>query len=157
MKLKNSPLRWALYLSPLLALVVAAKFLNTNPPTNSAQTSPDASDPLLRSRIYRASWTDAVSVCEQTLNEQRSYFRPWKHGRNSVSGTAPGAQLVEVLRAEVPVFFFTDDFEVTLRDEGGGQIRVDARSTARLGKGDFGENKRHVLQFLKDLDEKMKT
>ena len=157
MKSKLSPpLKWALYLSPLLLFGIAAKVLNTDPPTNTSQTSPDTPDPALRSRVVRLPWTEAVRLCEQVLGEQRTYGRAWKHAQTSVSGTAPGAQLTEVLRAQVPVFVFTDDFEVILRDEGNGQIRIDARSAARLGKGDFGENRRHVLQFLAALDEKLK-
>jgi uncharacterized protein (DUF1499 family) len=34
-------------------------------------------------------------------------------------------------------------------------VRVDCRSASRIGNGDFGENRRHALQFLAALDEKL--
>lgn len=147
--------KWLLLAAPLVLLVVAAKLLNQNPPVNVAQTSPDHEDTSLRSRFYTAPWNEVVSAVHDALVAQHTYGRAWKLGQSSISGAEPGAHLVEVLRAEVPVLVFTDDFEVTLREEEGGRVRVDCHSASRIGKGDFGENRRHVLQFLAALDERL--
>lgn len=143
--------RTALYLSPLLAFLVAAKLLNTDPPTNSAHTSPE-SDEALRTRFYQVAWNDAVGAAQKTLTSGRTYGRAWKTGPSSIAGAEPSAHLTEILRAQVPVLLFTDDLEVTLRDENDGRIRVDVRSASRIGRGDFGENRRHIAQFLRALD-----
>jgi uncharacterized protein (DUF1499 family) len=49
---------------------------------------------------------------------------------------------------------FTDDIVVTVNAEQGGVV-LDVRSAARMGKSDMGENRRHVLQLLAALDEKL--
>ncbi len=149
--------RWAFWVLPLLLLVVAAKWLNPNPPVSAVETSPDADDAELKTRFYRASWSEGVSAAQRVLHQQRTYGRAWKMGRNSITGTRPGEKLVEVLRAQVPVVIFTDDLEVTLREEDEGHIRVDVKSKSRIGRGDFGENRRHVVQFLAALDRKLEV
>lgn len=160
MKLKKSSshrLRWALWVLPLLLLAGAARRLNSDPPANSVETSPDADDAALKTRFYRASWSEGVGAAQRVLSKQRTYGRAWKMGVNSISGTAPGEKLVEMLRAQVPVVVFTDDLEVVLREEDEGRIRVDVKSKSRLGRGDFGENRRHVTQFLAALDRKLES
>lgn len=151
-KIGRAP-KWVLALAPLVVLAVAAKMLNQNPPVNSAQTSPDASDAALRTRFVEAPWRDVVSAAQQALSSQKTYGRAWKVGQNSIAGAAPGEKLREELRAQVPVIVFSDDLIVTVSEAEPGQIRVDCASKARIGQGDFGENRRHVLQFLRAFDE----
>jgi uncharacterized protein (DUF1499 family) len=45
---------------------------------------------------------------------------------------------------------FTDD--VIIRMVAGPCTRLGARSDSRVGKGDFGENRRHIAQFPTALD-----
>jgi uncharacterized protein (DUF1499 family) len=53
----------------------------------------------------------------------------------------------------VPVTIFIDDLTVTLRTDGQSTL-VDVRSQSRLaGKSDLGENRRHLFQLLRALDE----
>ncbi len=149
---KNSRVpHWILWVTPLLIFAIAGKILNQNPPVNASQTSPDAEAPL-RTRFYPAPWSRVVEAAQSALSAQKTYGRAWKVGQSSITGAEPGAKLRETLRAQVPVVVFTDDLEVTLSEQEDGQIRVDCESKSRIGKGDFGENKRHVTQFLRSLD-----
>ena len=144
--------KWTLYLAPLVAFLAAAKLLNQNPPVSEAQTSPDASEPLLRTRFSKAPWSVVVSAAQNALASQRTYGRAWKTGQSSISGAEPGARLREELRVQVPVLLFTDDLVVTLSEQKDGEIRVDCASKSRIGRGDFGENRRHILQFFRAFD-----
>ncbi len=147
--------KWIVWLSPLVILVVAAKFLNQNPPVSAAQTSFESEEVALKTRFYDAPWRDVVDATQSVLAAQKTYWRAWKTGSSSIGGAAPGAKLHETLRAQVPVILFTDDLEVTLSETDGGQIQVDCASKSRIGRGDFGENRRHIIQFLGALDEKL--
>ena len=147
--------KWALWISPLLVLVVAAKIFNQNPPVNAAQTSLEGEDAELKTRFYRAHWREVVDAAQSAIRAQKTYGRAWKSGANSIEGAAPGEKLRETLRAQVPVLVFTDDLEVTISETDDERIRLDCASKSRIGRGDFGENRRHILQFLSALDEKL--
>jgi uncharacterized protein (DUF1499 family) len=47
---------------------------------------------------------------------------------------------------------FTDDVTVRLEATAGG-TRLHARSQSRLGKGDFGQNRRNLLELLRALQQ----
>lgn len=51
--------------------------------------------------------------------------------------------------------WFTDDMQVTL-SETNGTTTVNARSHSRIGRGDLGENWRHIVQLFTVLDQKLK-
>jgi uncharacterized protein (DUF1499 family) len=63
-------------------------------------------------------------------------------------------QVVDNIRCEVPVLFFTDDLTITIREQNE-QTHVDVESRSRVGRGDFGENRRHIIQVLHALDARM--
>ena len=142
-------------LAPLVAVALVSKFLNQNPPVNVAQTSPDSAEMELRTRLLRAPWREVVSAAQRALGSQKTYGRAWKSGQSSIAGAGPGQKLREELRAQVPVLVFTDDLTVSISEEESGEIRVDCGSKSRIGRGDFGENRRHVLQFLRAFDAEM--
>ncbi|HEX9996914.1 MAG TPA: DUF1499 domain-containing protein [Abditibacterium sp.] len=146
------PAKWTLWILPLIVLLVAAKKLNTSPPTSESQTTPDHEEEALRSRLYDAPWSQVVESAQKVLHEQRTYGRAWKIGQTSIAGVGAQTHLVQKLRAQVLVLLFIDDLEVTLYEENENRVRVDVKSKSRLGRGDFGENRRHVLQFLTALD-----
>ncbi len=147
--------KWALFLTPILVIAIISKKLNQNPPVSSAQTAPDSPDSALQTRFVDVPWSEAVSAAQSALSAQKTYGRWWKTGQNTIAGALPGQQLREELHAQVPVLFFTDDLVVTLSEQEDGKIRVDCTSKARIGRGDFGENRRHVMQFLRAYDEKL--
>jgi len=132
---------------PVVAFLVTAKLMNTSPPSNFAETAPDA-EPALRTRLYRAPFKKVEDAARSVILSQKTYGRNWTLLFNE---RADDTMTVKRLDAEVPVFIFTDDLTVTLEamDEG---TRVDVISKSRVENGDFGENRRHVTQFLSALD-----
>ncbi len=57
----------------------------------------------------------------------------------------------------MPVLFYTDDLDVRVQpDPTGAYWLVDVTSRSRVGKSDLGENRRHVVQLLKALEEGMR-
>ena len=155
MRLKFKPQgrwKWLLLAAPFVAFIVAGKLLNTSPPTNRAQTAPDAA-PDLRTRLYPTDLKTTFDAAREVIQNQTTWGGPWRIIQTARDETDLTVRHLDV---EVPVLFFTDDLTVTLRAHGN-QTSVDVDSMARVGQGDFGENRRHVLQFLKALDEKMKS
>ncbi len=113
-------------------------------PTNFSATQADHSDARLRSRRYRCSVDEAREAVEAIIPDLVTFGRHWR-----VVATDPGE-----VRAEIPVLVFTDDLTVTLR-AAPDSVLLDARSSARLGRSDLGENRRHLLQLLAALDAKL--
>lgn len=121
---------------------------------NSAETSPDHEDPMMRTRIYRTD-SDLVHTCLRIANiipSLTNYGLNWKLIN---SDCHPGTDGSISLRAEVPVFFYTDDLEVRLNSGLPGTLIVNVYSASRVGKNDLGENRRHVLDILMVLDREL--
>ena len=118
---------------------------------NHAATQPGHVDPALRTRRYPHPLARVQQVVAGVLPRLRTYGTSWR-----VKGPPLRRDGTVSMRAEVPVFIFTDDLVVTLRAADGGTV-VDVRSAARVGKADFGENRRHVLQLLAALDDKLQA
>jgi uncharacterized protein (DUF1499 family) len=133
-----------LLLAPLAVGGAALALLGALNPSNVAQTQPDHADARLRTRHYACSVDTAREAVLATIPTLSSYGAAWR-----VVSTEKN-----VVRAEVPVLMFVDDLVVTMNAEQGGVV-LDVRSAARLGKSDLGENRRHVLQLLAALDEKL--
>lgn len=127
--------------TPFLALLLVAKFANSNPPTNQAKTG-DESD--LRAPTYDLSLEKTRSAAILAAKSLKTYGRAWKIADEGAT-----------LRVEVPVTIFTDDLSVSF-EENDGKTRVEVESKARIGRGDFGENRRHIRQFLAALDAQIK-
>ncbi|HEX6291609.1 MAG TPA: DUF1499 domain-containing protein [Herpetosiphonaceae bacterium] len=109
--------------------------------TNIAATSEDADWPELRPRRYDRPLSEVADAASRAFAQLG-----WRQ-----VGQDTGA-----LAAEVPILrgIFTDDFRVTLTNEGQ-QTVVNARSSARVGTGDLGANRRHVVQFFIVLDQQL--
>jgi hypothetical protein len=124
-------------------LLVARSFY----PTNIAETAPDHADAGLRTRRYQTDLKTFVAETEKIIPTISTYGRSWRF-----DGTDAGQDLA-FIRAEVPVVVFTDDLQIRAeRDAADGGIIVNVHSNSRIGKSDFGENRRHVLQILEALD-----
>lgn len=149
------PKRRALWL--LLIPVVPILILGALNPTNIATTRPDDLDARLRTRRYRASLLELRQAVERVVPKLKTYGRAWKFQDPKLA--PEGAKLgTLILRIEVPVVVFTDDLQVVgVEDKARGEVEVNVWSRSRVGKGDFGENQRHVLQMLQALDEQLKT
>ena len=123
-------------------------------PRNWEQTTPDADDERLRTRRYLASLAQVMRVLEELIPQQRTYGANWRLiSAQRFDESTPYAS--GTIRVEVPVTIFVDDLTITLRAAGEATI-LDVRSQTQIqGKSDFGENKRHVIQLLSALDEKL--
>jgi len=127
-------------------------------PGNVAATRPDHPDLRLRTRHYHQSIYQTRRAVLDLIPTLKTYGRSWRPVvANGLIPLSAGTENVEIVeRAEVRVIFFTDDLTVTLRGNAH-EVKVDVRSASRVGRGDFGENRRHILQLLRALDAKMKS
>ncbi len=145
LKLKpKSRWKWPLIIAvPLVAFLLAGKTMNTSPPTHAAQTAPDEA-PELRTRICTQSVEEITKIAQTVAGEQQTWFRSWRVVKTDGN----------TIHVEVPVLVFTDNLTIHV-DENEGKTRVNVASKSRVGQGDFGENRRHIAQFLRALDEKL--
>jgi uncharacterized protein (DUF1499 family) len=122
-------------------------------PTNFAETRPNHSDAQLRTRAYRVAPSAVVSTVREIVPQLRTYGRAWRV--NPARGSrAIGSRDAVVVQCEVPVLIFTDDLKITVQEQGE-HTGVDVESRSRVGRGDFGENRRHILQLLRALDARL--
>lgn len=144
--ISKSRWKWLLILAvPVAAFLIVGKAMNTSPPTNTAQTAPDET-PELRTRICVNSVEEVTQSAQQVASEQTTWFRSWRVVKMDDN----------TIHVEVPVLFFTDDLKIHV-DENEGKTRINVKSKSRVGQGDFGENRRHIAQFLRALDQKLST
>lgn len=130
-----------------VALVGFFALARLSSPTNIAQTSSDDADARLHPRVYDAPPSRVAQEIRALVPQLKTYGRTWKINAVKTRGDE------NVLRVDVPVLIFTDDLKVTLSPQNGGaSTRVEVHSASRVGKGDFGENRRHIVQFLTALD-----
>ena len=142
--------KWLLLAAPFAAFLVAAKLLNSSLPTNRAQTARDAA-PELRTRVYPLELSTTFEAVRETVQNQTTWGQSW---RIVETAQDENDSTTRHLNVEVPVLFFTDDLTVTVRTQSNG-TSVDVDSKSRVGQGDFGENRRHLVQFLRALDKQM--
>jgi uncharacterized protein (DUF1499 family) len=134
----------------IVVIVVFAGLLivaRTLYPTNIADTAPNHAEAALRTRHYKTDLKTFVAETEKIIPTLSTYGRNWR-----LDATEAGQDLA-FIRAQVPVVVFTDNLEIRAEsDAAGGGIIVNVHSNSRVGKSDFGENRRHVLQILEALD-----
>lgn len=114
-------------------------------PGNVAQTAANHADAQLRTRRHQVSAQKLTQELENLIPTLRTYGRAWKMTSSSTRSNDT------VISCEVPVLVFTDDLIVTIRGEKNFSD-VDVRSSSRVGKSDLGENRRHILQLLSQLN-----
>jgi uncharacterized protein (DUF1499 family) len=116
---------------------------------NHAATSADARNPLLRPILMQLSPVDAARLVEQAA----SSLTRWE-----VTGTEEIAagRLVRLVRT-TPMLRFKDDITVRLvaQDAPDGQAAtlLTAESQSRLGRADFGQNPRNLVEILTGVRE----
>ena len=152
--------RWLLPLALVPAsFLVAGKLMNTSPPTNSAQTAPDEA-PELRTRVYGQSVAQVYAAAQKVAAQQKTWFKSWRIVTRAQAFAGPQQSQLDV---EVPVLFFTDDLKISISAADdmvadstvATATKVNVESKSRVGQGDFGENRRHIAQFLAALDKEM--
>ena len=113
---------------------------------NTYATRIDAAEPLLRSRNYCKSIAEILAAVQAAV------------------GAMPGWTVVETRETErdgklhatrkTRVWRFVDDVHVEL-SRGAGPNAVatlNVHSKSRVGEGDFGQNRRNILELVKQLD-----
>lgn len=105
---------------------------------HSAETHPD--DVALRPVDLALPQPDAIALVEQVI---RALPR-WR-----VKSVDPTAGTLIATR-HTRLFRFVDDVMIYLEPIPGG-TRVRASSKSRIGTGDFGQNRRNLLEFLTPL------
>lgn len=129
-------------------------------PGNAAETSDDAKDESLKTRYYQADFDTFIEETEKLIPTMTTYGQNWKlaggaGGGGGEVGNDKSQHHSATLIVEVPVAFFIDDLEINaVKEAYTDKIKVNLHSKSRVGKNDLGENKRHILQLLKALDEK---
>lgn len=113
--------------------------------SNVAQTSVDSSDQNLRTRFFNSSPETVVQMVQTLAPTLKTYGQNWKIASTNTKDATT------TLKCHVRVLVFVDDLQVSVRAENG-RTRVDVRSQSRVGRGDFGENRRHIAQLLQQLD-----
>ena len=144
MKMHKKTLLWL----GALAIPIGAAMLSNLKMTNVAETAPGHEDKSLLTRSYKVSGDLAVikAKIEAAIAELSTYGRSWKVTNSRREGDSA------IINVEVPVVIFTDDLRVEF-SQADDEIILNIRSASRVGKGDFGENRRHILHLLEKLDE----
>ncbi len=96
------------------------------------------------------------------LRLQVPYLRVWDALGEEIR-SRPRWELVEAdrrageIRVECSslIFSFVDDLEVDVSLDENGFTRVEARSASRVGKGDFGVNRRRIRSLMRSLDDRL--
>ena len=147
-------IKWPLIILALL-IAVYVVFRIFVPATNIAETSPAHTDAALRTRYYSANIEEVHKALTDGIPEMKTSI--WGGNWKIVEkGLEDQSEKLKVIKAEIPVVFFTDDMKITLR-ANDGRTAVDIYSASRVGKSDFGENRRHVVQIYEMLDAKFSS
>ncbi|MGK7346770.1 MAG: DUF1499 domain-containing protein [Candidatus Nitrospinota bacterium M3_3B_026] len=101
---------------------------------NRVETSPDHEDRALRPRFFPAPPATALDAARRAAESLPS----WKLA-------SADKERVRAERA-TGLFQFIDDIEISVVAHPAGAI-ISARSGSRVGKGDFGQNKRNIVEL----------
>lgn len=146
--MKISPSKAALIVFVPLTMLTGLAILN---PGNRCATSPDHTDPQLRTQYFDASPQEVLQHIERIVPQLKTYGRSWRIREVEYQGEKI------IVHCEVTVLIFTDDLGIEIAPLGRASGRQEATalnvmSQSRVGRSDLGENRRHVLQFLAAVD-----
>ena len=129
----------------IIVIIAGVIIFRGNKMTNIAETAPENGDAQLKTRHYPADLQTIKKSVEEIIPKLSTYLRNWRLIKSESENDSA------VIKVEVPVVIFTDDLKVDLKSENDETI-VNVRSASRIGRDDFGENRRHILQLLEKLD-----
>jgi uncharacterized protein (DUF1499 family) len=109
---------------------------------NVAETTDDPVLPELRVRHYRQSEETVKAAVDRTI---RSLPR-WKMVRAEGDVGAYQAEVTSL------IWRFRDDLSVLVTGSSNGEVEVYVHSASRVGRGDLGANRVHVLTFYEALE-----
>lgn len=106
-------------------------------------TGESAAYPALRSRVYYAEMSRAMSAAEQALSRLPGWTLVSRDAEN------------DILEASVKTALGTDDVTVYFFALGHSQIRVTIRSRTQSGFGDLGRSAGHIRQLQAAMDDRL--
>lgn len=113
---------------------------------NTAETTENPFLPELRTRRYRVSEDRMKTAVERTI---RSLPR-WTIVREE---DAVGAYQIEIASL---IWRFRDDLSILVTGTASGDMEVYVFSASRVGRGDLGANRVHILTFYEALERQLK-
>jgi uncharacterized protein (DUF1499 family) len=114
---------------------------------NYVRTTPNASNPSLRTRTYAAD-PDRIFKRAQDLVSKQSR---WK-----VVETDGESHTLKI-EAKTRFLRFVDDVTISIEPAEGGGSLLNMESRSRIGFGDFGTNARRVGGFLRKFDDEARA
>ncbi len=132
-------------------------FVDVLPHRRWAWNPPGYSGPAVAAQ-QRAAWPE-IEPLETRTDRARVHVAAREAMRRAgwqIVGDDMAAGRLEAI-AVTPWLRFRDDVVVRLRDRPEGGTRVDVRSKSRLGRSDLGTNARRVLEYLRDLRQRLDT
>ena len=109
-------------------------------------TGESAAYPALRSRVYYAEISRAMTAAEQAITRLPGWTLAGRDGENDILEASVRAALGG-----------TDDVTTYFFALGRGQVRVTIRARARAGFGDLGRNAAHIKQLQAAMDDRLKA
>lgn len=140
-------LRWMLLAVSSILIVLPFFFYDDWPSQlwrsqNISETSSQAADPDLRTRVYPLSndfvFAEAVRVVQDTPS--------WRLTRQDVKAGLISAEI------SVALGLFTNDVLIQVTPITAGGTQVDVRASARRPEGDLGSTEREITVFYRRLD-----
>ncbi len=106
-------------------------------------TGESAAYPALRSRVYYAEMSRALTAAEQALSRLPGWTLESRDAEN------------DILEASAKSTLGTDDVTAYFFALGHGQVRMTLRSRTRSGFGDLGRNAAHIKQLQAAMDDRL--
>ncbi len=113
---------------------------------NTAETAANPLLPELRIRHYRVSEDVMKTAVERTIQS----FSRWTVLREEKE---LGAYQIEVTSL---IWRFRDDLSILVTGTANGEREVYVYSASRVGRGDLGANRVHILTFYEELERQLK-
>ena len=113
---------------------------------NTSETTENPILPELRIRRYRISEDVMKTAVERTI---RSFPR-W-----TVIRAEPEVGAYQVVVTSW-IWRFRDDLSILVTGTASGELEVYVYSASRVGRGDFGANRVHILIFYEELERQLK-
>ena len=111
--------------------------------TSSAETAQAHRDPRLRGRTYAIPFEDVWNAAHALA---AGGLPRWRIAAADDEEGVIRAEAVTLLRRKC------DDIVIRITLDADAQTRVDARASAREGRGDWGRNARRLNRFFRALD-----
>ena len=112
--------------------------------TNVAETAKAHRDPRLRGRTYAIPFEDVWNAAHALA---AGGLPRWRIAAADDEDGVIRAEAVTLLRRKC------DDVVIRISLDDNGQTRVEARASAREGRGDLGRNARRLNRFFRALDD----